>query len=79
MLSLIEEGENLQEVVPDSFSSEKDLIQSDSITEREVIATMGVGAALGINFQPNSEAKLRTMIELEASEFTRELEREAER
>lgn len=47
--------------------------------EREVLATMIVGKALGINFQPNSAGMLKAMIEMEVAEFSRELEREAER
>lgn len=48
----------------DSISPEEDPIQTDSIVERVVLATMAVGGVLGINFQPNYVGMLRTMIKM---------------
>lgn len=53
--------------------------ESESVIGREVQATMAIGGALGINFLPNSSEVLRTMIQLEAQEYSQALEREAGR
>lgn len=56
LMTLHEVEEKCQEVVADTYSSEEDPIQSNSPVEREVLATMAIGNALGIKFQPNSPA-----------------------
>lgn len=69
LLSL-HELENTQVVVANSTSSVDDSIEDDSVVGREILATLGIGGALGINFQPNSAAALRYMIEEEAKEYS---------
>lgn len=64
--------------VENSVSSTEISPQSDSQVMHEVRATMAVGGELGINFQPNDEIALRSMIEMEAWEYSLMLEKEAE-
>ncbi|KAG5517528.1 hypothetical protein RHGRI_038060 [Rhododendron griersonianum] len=52
----------------ESFSSSGETLQSNSPIEREVRATMAVGAELGVCYTPADEQCLRRMIQMETEE-----------
>lgn len=79
LITLHKLEESGQEIAANSTDSEDDSIQTDSAVEREVLATMAVGRAVGINFQSDSAAALRVMIEMETKEASSDLVREAKR
>lgn len=79
-LMLIQERvENSSKIVENSISSSDESIESDSAIEKEVRASMAMGEALGINFVPNSKEMMCNLIEMEAYEYSLNLEREANR
>lgn len=61
-----------------SSSSSGETLQSTSLIEREVRATMAVGAELGIQYVPADEQFLRRMIEEEDEECVRSQARDGE-
>lgn len=79
LLLIQERMENNSEVVENSVASTNDSIESVSAIEREVRASLVVGEALGINCVPNSEEMMHNLIEMEAHEYSLNLEREANR
>lgn len=58
-----------------SSSSSGETLQNSSLIEKEVRATMAVGAKLGVCYTPADEQCLRKMIEVETEEGLREQER----
>ncbi|KAG5524364.1 hypothetical protein RHGRI_031132 [Rhododendron griersonianum] len=78
-LAIIREGmEEDRTRVENSVSSSAVSPQSSSRVIREVRATMEIGGELGINFRPDDDLVLRSMIEIESLEYSQMLEREAE-
>lgn len=78
-LAIIREGmEEDRTRVENSVSSSAVSPQSSSRVIREVRATMEIGGELGINFRPDDDLVLRSMIEIESLEYSQMLERVAE-
>lgn len=71
------EAEQRPELVVNSSTQSGEIVQSNSVVMREVLATMAVGGQLGINFMPNDMSILNEMIVREAQAYSQMLEREA--
>lgn len=76
LATISEAADRNPNMVANSYSTElEEVLQTNPVVAREVLATMAVGGELGITFRPNDDLILQKMIEIESQEFSHERER----